>query len=128
MNDAVNAEIFFAELKKRFTELLEREGILGEEIEIGTRSLSPREAIGDTKRRDFPIINGKDVMVQAKCMGSLGLSDLVPISTSSPRIPSRSRSSVKRFLSSAKNISAFTATLIIISFLKTPQPHRNNVP
>ena len=70
--EGMNAENFFKELKSRFLALLEQEGILNEEIEIGTRSLSPEEAIGNTKRRDFPIIEGKDVMVQAKCMGSLG--------------------------------------------------------
>ena len=65
-------EGFFAELKRRFLALLEEECILDEEVEIGTRSLSAREAIGDTRRKDFPIITGKDVMVEARCMGSVG--------------------------------------------------------
>ena len=65
-------ENFFAELRRRFMALLEQEGMLNEEVEIGTRSLSAREAIGDTTRKDFPIITGKDVMVEAKCLGSAG--------------------------------------------------------
>ena len=52
--------------------LLTEEGILGEQVVINTKSLTPEEAIGITKRKDFPIITGKDVMVQAECMGSLG--------------------------------------------------------
>ena len=39
---------------------------------INTKSLTPEEAIGITKRKDFPIITGKDVMVQAECLGALG--------------------------------------------------------
>ena len=72
MNGPITAATFFTVLKERFLTLLEAEGILNQEVEIGTRSLTPREAIGDTTRKDFPIITGKDVMVQAQCMGALG--------------------------------------------------------
>lgn len=68
----VTPETFYRELVSRFSELLKSKGITGEQVEITTRSLTPQEAIGITKRRDFPIITGKDVMVQASCMGSLG--------------------------------------------------------
>ena len=63
--DAITADTFYRELKHRFSELLENEGILKERVDINTRSLTPEEAIGITERRDFPIITGKDVMVQA---------------------------------------------------------------
>ena len=69
--DAITADTFYRELKHRFSELLENEGILKERVDINTRSLTPEEAIGITERRDFPIITGKDVMVQAECMGAL---------------------------------------------------------
>ena len=69
MNDALS---FYSELRLRFMKLLTEEGILGEQVVINTKSLTPEEAIGITKRKDFPIITGKDVMVQAECMGSLG--------------------------------------------------------
>lgn len=63
---------FYGELKHRFAELLKAEGILEEQVRIDTRSLTPEEAIGITKRKDFPIITGKDVMIQASCLGALG--------------------------------------------------------
>ena len=69
INDAL---LFYSELRSRFMKLLTEEGILGEQVVINTKSLTPEEAIGITKRKDFPIITGKDVMVQAECMGSLG--------------------------------------------------------
>ena len=69
INDALS---FYSELRSRFMKLLTEEGILGEQVVINTKSLTPEEAIGITKRKDFPIITGKDVMVQAECMGSLG--------------------------------------------------------
>lgn len=51
--DAITADTFYRELKHRFSELLENEGILKERVDINTRSLTPEEAIGITERRDF---------------------------------------------------------------------------
>lgn len=65
-------EVFYRELKHRFSELLNEEGILGERVLISTHSLTPEEAIGTTMRKDFPIITGKDVMIQASCMSATG--------------------------------------------------------
>lgn len=70
--DTVTPDRFYDELKKRFANLLEAGGIMEEQINVDTRSLTPEEAIGVTRRKDFPIITGKDVMVQAQCMGALG--------------------------------------------------------
>ena len=69
INDALS---FYSELRARFMKLLTEEGILDEQVVINTKSLTPEEAIGITKRKDFPIITGKDVMVQAECLGALG--------------------------------------------------------
>lgn len=70
--EAFTPDTFYRELKFRFTELLSAEGIMGEQVQIDTRSLTPEEAIGITERKDFPIITGKDVMIQASCMGAVG--------------------------------------------------------
>lgn len=72
MEERNNYLEFYEELKSRFMELVQSEGILKEEICISTRVLTAEEAIGNTKRKDFPIITGKDIMIQAECMGSLG--------------------------------------------------------
>lgn len=65
---------FYGELKERFLKLLEKEGLLDEEVEIKARSLTPEEAIGNPKRRDFPILTGKEVMMEADFRGSKGQS------------------------------------------------------
>ena len=63
---------FYEELKQKFTSLLKEKGMLQERVDLRTKNLTPEEAIGIPKRRDFPILTGKDVMVQAECAGSLG--------------------------------------------------------
>lgn len=62
----------FESIKTRFADLLESEGILDEPVTIECRTLSYEEAIGYTKRQDYPIITGKDVMIQAECRGGKG--------------------------------------------------------
>lgn len=74
MNDGLNytPEQFYSELKKRFMNLLKNENLYTDKIKISTKALTSEEAIGVTKRKDFPIITGKDIMVQASCHGILG--------------------------------------------------------
>lgn len=66
------AETFYQELRNRFFQVLEDHHLLAEQVQLRTRALSPQEAIGITQRKDFPILTGKDVMVQAECAGAKG--------------------------------------------------------
>lgn len=59
-------------IRERFLALSGMEDILGEKIEINARSLTPEEAIGNTERKDYPILTGKDVMIEAVYKGSRG--------------------------------------------------------
>ncbi len=68
----MTSEELFALLKEKFVDLLREHGLEDEEISITCRALSPEEAIGPTERRDFPILTGKDIMIQAECRGCRG--------------------------------------------------------
>lgn len=68
----MTAEEFYRTLKNRFAEVLRENGIEDEPVNIICRALTPEEAIGTPKRRDFPIITGKDVMIQAEFRNSFG--------------------------------------------------------
>lgn len=62
----------FDNLKKEFKEILSAYDLSAETINVSTKSLTPEEAIGITKRKDFPILTGSEVMVQAKYKNSYG--------------------------------------------------------
>lgn len=68
----MKAEIFYETLKKRFTDVLKENNIENDPVQIICRSLTAEEAIGKTKRQDFPIITGKDVMIQAEFRNCFG--------------------------------------------------------
>ena len=68
----MNREELFAEIKTRFLSVLKENHIGNDTVDISCRALSPEEAIGNTERKDFPIITGKDVMIQAEYRGSQG--------------------------------------------------------
>ena len=65
-------EHFYSELIKRFWEIVETNNLLDEEIVITGRALSVEEAIGNPKRQDFPIVKGKEKLMQADFKGCKG--------------------------------------------------------
>lgn len=62
----------FSVLKTKFLEIIEKYGLSNDKIHIQSRSLAPDEAIGNTSRKDFPILSGKEVMLQAEFSGEKG--------------------------------------------------------
>jgi uncharacterized protein (DUF4213/DUF364 family) len=64
-------ELFFF-LKEKFAQVLRENQIEADTLDVTCRALSPEEAIGKTERRDFPILTGTDVMVQASFRGCCG--------------------------------------------------------
>ncbi len=65
-------EDFYCELINRFREIVETNNLLDEEIVITGRALSVEEAIGNPKRQDFPIVKGKERLMQAEFKGCKG--------------------------------------------------------
>jgi len=68
----MTTEILYTKLQNSFANILEKYGLEDSEVTVDCRSLSPEEAIGKTRRRDYPILTGKDVMIQAEYKGSRG--------------------------------------------------------
>jgi len=64
---------FYNEIKKKFCQLVTDENLWTAEINIvNVRALTPQEAIGNPERDDFPLLKGKEVMIQADFKGSKG--------------------------------------------------------
>jgi uncharacterized protein (DUF4213/DUF364 family) len=59
-------------LKQKFQLLVDDNHLAMEEVHISSKSLTPEEAIGITGRKDFPILTGKEVMLQAEYQGAKG--------------------------------------------------------
>lgn len=62
---------FYEELLDRFKNLLNDE-LLGEKVLISGRTLSVEEAIGKPERQDYPIVKGKERLMQAEFRGCKG--------------------------------------------------------
>ena len=56
---------FYRELTARFTDLIREHELLNERIEVQGRILNPDEAIGTPRRKDFPILKGKEKLMEA---------------------------------------------------------------
>ena len=68
----MTAEELYRTLKESFQRLITEHHLEQEPVKISCRALSAEEAIGETKRKDFPIITGKDIMVQAEYKNGRG--------------------------------------------------------
>ncbi len=62
----------YNKLKNYMYELLEENDMEEESINIVARGLSPEEAIGVTKRKDYPLLRGKEIMLSAEFDGAKG--------------------------------------------------------
>lgn len=62
----------FDRLVSEFVRILEEHDMASDEIIIKARGLSPEEAIGNTSRKDYPILSGREVMLEAEYRGSGG--------------------------------------------------------
>lgn len=60
----------YGTLRKEFRKIAGN--MMGERISISARSLSAKEAIGEPDRDDYPLLKGKEVMVEAVFRGSKG--------------------------------------------------------
>ncbi len=64
---------FYQEIKEKFCQLIKGEDVWSSRISVvNIRPLTPGEAIGNPERDDFPLLKGKEVMIQADFRGSLG--------------------------------------------------------
>lgn len=58
-------EHLFQVLKDGLNQVIQQNNLAQSQIYITSKALSPEEAIGITKRKDFPILLGKEIMIQA---------------------------------------------------------------
>jgi hypothetical protein len=68
----LTAESLYTDLRDRFVQVAEKNGILSQKVTISAQALTPEEAIGKPGKTDYPILEGKDRMLQATCNGSRG--------------------------------------------------------
>lgn len=63
---------FYEELLIKFKKIAEENGLLNEKISIKGRTLNTEEAIGNPSRKDYPIIKGREKLMQAEFRGKKG--------------------------------------------------------
>jgi len=64
---------FYQDIKEKFCHLVKEDNLWSSRVNVvNVRSLTPQEVIGNPERNDFPLLKGKEVMIQADFKGSLG--------------------------------------------------------
>ncbi len=60
------------QVKAKFADILKREQLSDTKVTVRVIPLTPEEAIGNPERRDFPIIIGKERVIEATLLGTRG--------------------------------------------------------
>lgn len=68
----MNKKELFDLIIEKFLALPGMDEIVNEKIEVKAKSLTAEEAIGITERKDYPILTGTDVMIEATYKGAKG--------------------------------------------------------
>lgn len=68
----MQGEDFYKKLTDRFTELTCKNNLLDEKVEVTGTILKPDEAIGTPQRKDFPLLKGKERLMEANFKGAKG--------------------------------------------------------
>ncbi len=63
---------FFKSLQKEFVQLVDEHKLKEAKVKVTAKPLSPEDAIGSTKRKDYVILKGKERLLQAELMGCRG--------------------------------------------------------
>lgn len=66
-------DLTYEQLKKRLAVIVEDNGFQGQAIDVvSARTLKAVESIGNPERKDFPLVKGREVMVEADFNGAKG--------------------------------------------------------
>ncbi|MBI4725708.1 hypothetical protein HY768_00530 [candidate division TA06 bacterium] len=68
MNDRNTLELF----RKKIREMVDFHGLDNAEISVTVKPLTPEEALGAPQRTDFPILEGRERVIEAAVLGSRG--------------------------------------------------------
>jgi uncharacterized protein (DUF4213/DUF364 family) len=60
------------DVSRKVSELVVKHGLSGQKILVRIGTLTPQEAIGNPARNDYPILEGKEVMIEASFQDSFG--------------------------------------------------------
>ena len=58
--------------KEKFRQIIAEHRLGNEPVEVTVGTLTARQAIGDPARQDFPLLEGREVMIEAQFKGSFG--------------------------------------------------------
>lgn len=61
---------FLEEARVKFSTLVKERDLEGADVSVTVKELSPREAIGEPKRQDYPIVLGKERVIEAEVLGT----------------------------------------------------------
>lgn len=64
--------MFYYHLQQKFKALIQQHNLAQQAVDINARILSNEEAIGSPSRDDYPLLKGKEFLMEARCLDQIG--------------------------------------------------------
>ena len=107
--------MFYQQLKEKFFKLAQEHSLLDEPVSISARILQNEEAIGNPTRQDYPLLKGKEFLMEASFKGCRGQA----FTDAPSKQVSTLNAILERSLDSVPNLALFIAALnAVMCFLK----------
>ena len=106
MNTQMHTSIL-EQCRDKLSDIVAAHGLNEVELQVFAKPLTPEEAIGTPERRDFPIIEGKERMIEAVVLGARGQA----FTDSASEFTGRVRDVLELPLTSSRNRALFVSTL-----------------
>lgn len=65
-------KISLERFRSKVRQIVKERGLEGAEVSVTVKPLTPEEAIGDPRRRDYPILEGRERVIEAAVLGARG--------------------------------------------------------
>jgi len=72
MNEKHGFSVLLEDSRHKLSKIVTQKGLQNADVSILVRALTSEEAIGEPGRRDFPIIEGKERVIEAQILGAKG--------------------------------------------------------
>ena len=118
----------YSELKKEFVQLVKENHLEGENVIVKARALTPEEAIGNPEDKDYPLITGRERIVQAELRNTCGQAFTDMFGNYSAKLMDIAQSELKNNYRRAIFIASLNATMRYLGLIDKSVHCKDNEP
>lgn len=119
---------YLEELRKRWWGRVVENGLESERVSVRMKTLKPEEAIGHPARKEYPLLKGKEVLIQAEIDGAVGQAFTDAPSNFEGMLGELSQLDIRKNCCRALLVAGINATYRLLGLVENTRHCRNDGP